>query len=57
MAIVSEINKKVAELNTLFEEAALHYIKFDCRFNQDQGFLGIGMLGHLSIKAYKEFLE
>jgi len=54
--IVSEINKKVAELNALFEKAASHYVTFNCRFNQDQDF-GKGKVAHLSLKSYVEIIN
>jgi len=53
--IVSEINEKVAELNALFEKAALHCIKFDCSFKQDQSFYA-GKVAHLIIKSYEEII-
>jgi len=54
--VVSEINKTVKELNDLFENAASHYITFDCNFNQRMGF-GKGKVAHLSISAYRAILS
>ena len=54
--IVNEIIRHKNEMNTLFEKAASHYVKFDCKFEQCRSF-GEGLVGHLMIRAYSEIQD
>jgi hypothetical protein len=51
--IIEKVKEKIGELNTLFEEAASYFVKFECHFDQSKDF-GKGKVAHIILNAYKE---
>lgn len=50
--VASDIQEKVAELNALFREVALLYLKVECSFSDNKAF-SYGREPHLAIGVYQ----